>query len=118
MYMHTQERDSFMRVKDVARELDQSVSAVDRKIAAGDLPAVRLGSSPRAPLRVPPEELEAWLYGARREPPASAAAAKAPSSRSGFEERTITDAGGSLASKEPQWSLEPVRGRPNRRRSR
>jgi predicted DNA-binding transcriptional regulator AlpA len=63
MSTHTQERDSLMRVKDVARELDQSVSAVYRKIAAGDLPSVRLGSSERAPLRVPERAFRAWLYG-------------------------------------------------------
>jgi excisionase family DNA binding protein len=59
------ERGSLMRVKDVARELDQSVSAVYRKIASGDLPAVRLGSSERSPIRISAAELHAWLDRSR-----------------------------------------------------
>jgi excisionase family DNA binding protein len=71
------ERETLMRVKDVARELDQSVSAVYRKIAAGDLPAVRLGSSERAPIRVPAGALREWLFGVAP-PPADGAAVPVP----------------------------------------
>jgi excisionase family DNA binding protein len=60
--MNAERRESLMRVREVARDLDQSVSAVYRKIAARDLPAVRLGGSPRAPIRVRADELKARLY--------------------------------------------------------
>ena len=60
--------DSLMRVRDVAPELDQSVSAVYRKIAVGEIPSVRLGSTERAPIRITSAELHAWLDRSR--PPA------------------------------------------------
>jgi hypothetical protein len=57
MATRTKERETLMRVRDIARELDQSLSAVYCKIAARDRPSVRLGSSQRAPIRVPERRL-------------------------------------------------------------
>lgn len=65
MPTNTDRRDTLMRVKDVALELDQSKSAIYRKIAAGEIPSVRLGSTSRSPLRVPADALEEWLYHSR-----------------------------------------------------
>jgi excisionase family DNA binding protein len=65
MHMNTQERESLMRVRDVARELDQSVSSVYRKIADGTIPSVEIGSGPSAHLRVPESAFRDWLYRER-----------------------------------------------------
>lgn len=46
-----------LRVPEVARILDVSESQVYRRIAAGDLPAVRIGAS----VRVPRRALEEWI---------------------------------------------------------
>ena len=51
-----------MTVHEVAERLRVSPPTVYRRIAAGELPAVRLGAGPRAPLRVDDQELRAWLY--------------------------------------------------------
>jgi excisionase family DNA binding protein len=66
MVTDTQEHKRLMRVREVAAELDQSVSAVYRKVKNGEIPAVRLGSSPRSPLRIERDELDLWLF---RQPP-------------------------------------------------
>jgi excisionase family DNA binding protein len=60
-----------LRVGEVAARLRCSPEVVRRKLRSGELPGVRLGSGPRAPLRVPADALEAWLFG--RKPPASGA---------------------------------------------
>lgn len=52
-----------LRVSEVAARLRCSPEVVRRKIRSGELPGLRLGSGRRAPLRVPADELEAWLYG-------------------------------------------------------
>ena len=52
----------FMSVSEVAMQLGVSTPTVRRKIAAGELPAVRLGG-PGSSLRVPREGLAAWLDG-------------------------------------------------------
>jgi excisionase family DNA binding protein len=54
--------DELLSVREAAARLGQSESTIRRKIAAGELLAVRLGQSLRAPLRVPSDFLEAWLY--------------------------------------------------------
>jgi excisionase family DNA binding protein len=54
---------SLLTVAEAARWTRLSEKTVRRRIAAGDLLAVRVGSSPRAPIRVPADELEAWLFG-------------------------------------------------------
>ena len=50
-----------LTVGEVALRLRQSERTVRDKIASGALPAVRIGTGPRAPIRVDPAELEEWL---------------------------------------------------------
>ena len=52
-----------MTVAEVARRLQQSERTVRDKIASEQLPAVKIGTGPRAPIRVDRAELERWLYG-------------------------------------------------------
>jgi len=47
----------------VARRLSVSADTVRRRIRSGEIPAVRLGSSERHPLRVSSIALEQWLHG-------------------------------------------------------
>ena len=56
-----------LSVEEVANRLGQSRQTIYRKIAAGELPAVRLGLGPHAPLRVPADELTDFIYGTHRE---------------------------------------------------
>jgi excisionase family DNA binding protein len=82
-YGHNNVHGSLLTVAEAADWARLSERTVRRRIAAGDLAAVRLGSSPRAPIRVPADELEAWL---RRAPPrAGDAAPESPALRGGFE---------------------------------
>jgi excisionase family DNA binding protein len=76
------EQPQLLTVGEVAFRLRQSERTVRDKIAAGDLPALKIGSGPRAPIRVDSAELERWLYGVPRSKDASAAAGSdAPLSR-------------------------------------
>ncbi len=65
----TSEIPALLTVPEVAARLRVSRASVYRRIAAGELPVHRLGSGPRAPLRVDGAELLDWLC-ARHEPPA------------------------------------------------
>jgi excisionase family DNA binding protein len=49
----------WLTVADLARQLKQSQDTIRRKIAAGEIPAVRLG--PSGPLRIAADELEKHL---------------------------------------------------------
>jgi excisionase family DNA binding protein len=51
-----------LTVREVGHRLGCSPWTVYRRIAAGEIPAVRLGSGSQAPLRVDADELERWLY--------------------------------------------------------
>jgi excisionase family DNA binding protein len=51
-----------LTVAEVAERLQVSVWTAYRKIEAGVIPAVRLGSGKRAPIRVSEAELEWWLF--------------------------------------------------------
>jgi excisionase family DNA binding protein len=51
-----------LTVGEVAERLGVSRRTIERKIASGELPALRLGGR-RSPLRVDAAELQAWLYG-------------------------------------------------------
>jgi excisionase family DNA binding protein len=62
-----------LTVPEVADRLNVSVRTVKRRIQAGELPAVRVGSSPQAPVRIDPIELEAFVES-HRAPPAGEAA--------------------------------------------
>jgi excisionase family DNA binding protein len=59
----------YLHVKEVAAELRQHPATIYRKILSGQIPSVRLGEGHSA-LRVPVDELEAWL---RREESAATA---------------------------------------------
>jgi excisionase family DNA binding protein len=47
----------------VAERLQVSPWSVYRLVARGDLPAVKLGAGPRAPIRVDADELDQFVYG-------------------------------------------------------
>ena len=49
-----------LRVPEVARALDVHRDTVYRRIARGDIPAIRLGDG-KGSLRIPLDELKAWL---------------------------------------------------------
>ena len=49
-----------LTIPQVARRLGLHRDTVYRKVAAGEIPALRLGEN--GPLRVPADELERWLY--------------------------------------------------------
>jgi excisionase family DNA binding protein len=68
--MHTAENASLLTVPEVAARWKVSRSTVWRRIAAGELPAVRIGSGPHAPVRVDPAALDDFLHGASGKPPA------------------------------------------------
>ncbi len=51
-----------LTVDEVAERIGQSRWSVYRKVAAGQIPAVRLGEG-RAALRIDERELNRWLYG-------------------------------------------------------
>ena len=66
-----------LSVGDVALRLRQSPWTIRAKVRDGTLPALRIGNGPRAPIRIDPAELEAWLDGhlaSSPKPPASEAA--------------------------------------------
>jgi excisionase family DNA binding protein len=56
---------SLLTVAEAAGWARLSERTVRRRIADGDLPAVRLGSSERAPIRISAAELRAWLDRSR-----------------------------------------------------
>jgi excisionase family DNA binding protein len=51
-----------MRVQEVAEALGQHPATVYRHVAAGELASVRLGSSPKAPIRIPSSAFEAFIH--------------------------------------------------------
>jgi len=52
-----------LTVPEVADRLGVSTRTVRRRIESGELAAVRLGSGPRAPIRIERGKLDAWLSG-------------------------------------------------------
>jgi excisionase family DNA binding protein len=81
---HTPE---LLNVKQAAHFLGLSVPTLYRKVAAGEVPALKLGSGPRAVIRIDARELEQWLYEARRAPAGEVASGAAGSPRSGPPQR-------------------------------
>lgn len=51
-----------LNVEEVGRRLGLSRATVYRRIATGDIPAVRLASQGRGAVRVSEDELEDWLF--------------------------------------------------------
>ena len=60
-----EKRRALLTVPQAAERLAQGVSTIRRKISAGELPAIRLGTGPQAPVRIDAEELERWLEARR-----------------------------------------------------
>jgi excisionase family DNA binding protein len=52
-----------LTVEEVALLLRQSPRSVREKIACGELPGIRLGSGPKAPIRISEDSLERFLVG-------------------------------------------------------
>jgi excisionase family DNA binding protein len=52
-----------LTVAQVAERLNLSTKQVRRRIASGDLPAVKLGPEPGAHVRVDERELDEYVYG-------------------------------------------------------
>jgi excisionase family DNA binding protein len=52
-----------LTVREVAERLRCSEDTVRRRVAAGELPAVRTGAGPRTPLRVKATVLDQFIYG-------------------------------------------------------
>jgi excisionase family DNA binding protein len=57
-----------LTVSEVADRLSVSIRTVRRRIEAGEIRAVRLGSGPQPPVRIDPAELESWLAAHERSP--------------------------------------------------
>jgi excisionase family DNA binding protein len=56
--------ESLLTVAEVAGFLRLHPNTVRAKIAAGEIPSLRLGAGPMAPLRIPRDQLEAKLSAA------------------------------------------------------
>jgi excisionase family DNA binding protein len=56
----------YLTVGQVAEKLAVSELTVRRRIADGEIPAVRLSTHRRAAVRIPADGLEAWLDSVRR----------------------------------------------------
>ena len=54
-----------LTVRQVAERLGLSTYSVYRRVERDEIPAVRLGSTKKAPIRVPEDWLEQWLTGER-----------------------------------------------------
>jgi excisionase family DNA binding protein len=50
-----------LTVEEAARTLRLAPSSVYRRVEAGELRAARLGAGPKAPMRIPQQELERYL---------------------------------------------------------
>jgi len=58
----------YLTVATVAELLSVSELTVRRKIAVGEIPAIKLSTDGRGAVRIPEAGLEAWLAGARVTP--------------------------------------------------
>jgi excisionase family DNA binding protein len=56
------ENERLLTVRETAARLGQGESTIRRKIRSGELLAVKFGHGARAPVRVPADYLDAWLY--------------------------------------------------------
>ena len=75
-----------LTVRETAEVLRQSEWSVRQKIGRGEIPAIRVGVGPRAPLRVLRSELERFLFTPPPKPPESGATSPiAGSPRDGLE---------------------------------
>jgi excisionase family DNA binding protein len=80
--MHATRSPKLLRIRDAAKRLNVSRASIYRWIDEGRLPAVQLGGR-GAPLRIPADELERWLFndvGAAAAPHSPRIARRAPGS--------------------------------------
>ena len=56
----------YLTIADVAERLAISELTVRRRIAPGEIPAVRLSRRRRGAVRIPEDELDAWLRSVRQ----------------------------------------------------
>jgi excisionase family DNA binding protein len=63
----TSETHDLLTIEEAASRCRVSRPTMYRLVAAGLVPAVRVGVSEKSPLRVPRRELEEWLFGDPRE---------------------------------------------------
>lgn len=52
---------NLLTVPEVAARLKVSLWTVYRKVESGEIPAVKLGTGKRSPVRIDPAELDEWL---------------------------------------------------------
>lgn len=52
----------FLTIDEVALITRQSRRTVERHVASGQIPSVKLGSGKRSPIRVHERDLVAWIY--------------------------------------------------------
>jgi excisionase family DNA binding protein len=75
-----------LTAREVAERLHLSPSTVRRRIADGEIPAVRLGVGPQSPVRIDADDLERWLFAPPPQPAARGATSPiAGSHRRGLE---------------------------------
>lgn len=86
MPTHSASPRHLLTIAEAAELLNLSTSTVRRRIWDGEIPCVRLGRGPQAPVRVSPDDLADFLHAARRAPPADEAAASFRSPQRGLEE--------------------------------
>jgi excisionase family DNA binding protein len=55
-------RSNLLTVRETAVLLRQSERSVRRKLALGVIPGLRLGEGSHAPLRIPADALDRWLF--------------------------------------------------------
>ncbi len=65
--MSTNEHGRLLAVPEVAVRTGLGISTVRRKIAEGEIPALRLGRKKGTSIRVDEAELERWLFSDPRE---------------------------------------------------
>jgi excisionase family DNA binding protein len=77
------ENTRFLTTREMAAFVRQSEETIRRRAGRGELPALRVGTGPRAPFRFDREEVERWLYftGSRAASPFPPA--KIPAARDG-----------------------------------
>jgi excisionase family DNA binding protein len=80
--MHATRSPELLRIREAAERLNVSRASIYRWIDEGRVPAVQLGGR-GAPLRIPEDELDAWLYAdvggsLSSRPPADSAKRRAP----------------------------------------
>lgn len=52
-----------LTVREVAERLQVSLWTAYRKVESGEIPAIKLGTAKRSPVRIDERELEHWLKG-------------------------------------------------------